>query len=581
MVIVGVLFFSQLWDLSHTVTSSFAYLNGHLIDFYEYNKEKVGGNDYLATVYIIFAIWMLPLHLLGISSSGNLSPGIEISSIELIWAKLALLTAFGLSVLVFQKISKIVFMNQATKVHATTIAYASSPFAFFAIGIFNQYDIFGVLFTLLGLLALLRGKTAQFSLFIGIAFTFKFFVGVIALPLLLYFVPRWKARIKYGFVMSLIPLLSTLPYLSSEAFRNGALDILGKESSFGPVAVFVVVLYCGLLIWADRSDKRLENRNKALVLLPLASYALLFNSVSWHPQWLVVITPFLALAIGYIRNALVFVFAETTAFVAFIWFVVNVYKGNVDGEMVMRGPLSELFESPLFSMSALYPSSGAAISLFVVNAFLLVTPAWVYLSKSNESYGKLLAWDQLALTLRALMPAIAFIIPALIAVLVPIEVAKTFSPNAALARDVVFDPNVPPEVVIGELVGGTVINQQIVAAPGKISAVSLLVATYTDRENRGSIRISLSNGYGTIACSETRDSEALKDNEYVILPCANFSIKESQNLDLKVESFGSVSGESPTLWMSSTDIYSPGKLTLNGKELPSDLVFRVYYAEKN
>jgi hypothetical protein len=34
-------------DLTHTYTSSYAYLHGHVWDFYEYNKTIVTGNDYL------------------------------------------------------------------------------------------------------------------------------------------------------------------------------------------------------------------------------------------------------------------------------------------------------------------------------------------------------------------------------------------------------------------------------------------------------------------------------------------------------------------------------------------------------
>src|SRR5476651_2579914 len=56
----------QQGDLFHTSTSSYAYLEGHFIDFYDYNKKVVGGNDYYALIYIIFAIWNIPLKIFGL-----------------------------------------------------------------------------------------------------------------------------------------------------------------------------------------------------------------------------------------------------------------------------------------------------------------------------------------------------------------------------------------------------------------------------------------------------------------------------------------------------------------------------------
>lgn len=50
-------------DIWHTGGSSIAYLNGHILDFYDYNLQKVGGNAYLPTTYLIFAIWNIPVRL--------------------------------------------------------------------------------------------------------------------------------------------------------------------------------------------------------------------------------------------------------------------------------------------------------------------------------------------------------------------------------------------------------------------------------------------------------------------------------------------------------------------------------------
>ena len=53
-------------DLTHTNSSSFAYLYGHFWDFYDYNQSRMGDNNYLPIFYWFFAIWNIPLKLLGL-----------------------------------------------------------------------------------------------------------------------------------------------------------------------------------------------------------------------------------------------------------------------------------------------------------------------------------------------------------------------------------------------------------------------------------------------------------------------------------------------------------------------------------
>src|SRR5215212_778910 len=48
----------QQTDLFHTSSSSYAYLNGHIADYYDYNNKILPGWEYyLPLGYIIFAIW--------------------------------------------------------------------------------------------------------------------------------------------------------------------------------------------------------------------------------------------------------------------------------------------------------------------------------------------------------------------------------------------------------------------------------------------------------------------------------------------------------------------------------------------
>ena len=97
----------QQGDLRHTIFSSFAYLNGHFVDFYEYNRKYLGRNDYLPLTYIIFAIWNIPLYLLGLVTSPELQQEAWLP-VLIGWGKLLPVVFFFAVVKVLAKISEIV-----------------------------------------------------------------------------------------------------------------------------------------------------------------------------------------------------------------------------------------------------------------------------------------------------------------------------------------------------------------------------------------------------------------------------------------------------------------------------------------
>lgn len=62
--------FTFVYDLWHTSACSFAYLNGHFADFYDWkiNVSNIGTIVYYSTIYLLFAIWNIPLRLFGITN---------------------------------------------------------------------------------------------------------------------------------------------------------------------------------------------------------------------------------------------------------------------------------------------------------------------------------------------------------------------------------------------------------------------------------------------------------------------------------------------------------------------------------
>jgi hypothetical protein len=187
------LLFQQV-DLFHTATSSYAYLKGHFLDFYDYNKRYIGNDDYLPILYLILAIWNIPLCILGLSSSPETSVFnwpyfLPSTFIEIAWWKLILLLFYLATIYIFFKISNLIDARKNIKLHITSL-YATSPLVIFSVIIFGGYDIFSVFFTLLGFFFYLKKQINKFLLFFSIAICFKYFALIIFLPLILIYEKR-------------------------------------------------------------------------------------------------------------------------------------------------------------------------------------------------------------------------------------------------------------------------------------------------------------------------------------------------------------------------------------------------------
>ena len=423
MTILSVALFSQKGDISHTIHSSYAYLQGQLVNFYDFNVYVVGENNYLPTVYIIFAIWMLPLHVLGLTSSVDLSGGVipkplemNLLPLELLWAKLALILAFVISVYIFRELAKRAFGDDSRRTWLTTLSFATAPLAFFAVGIFNQYDVFGVLFTLLGLLFLVDGKHFRFTLFFGLAISLKFFAMLLVVPLILYFVNSWFDRLKAFLAVFLVPVILSLPYLTSEAFRSGVLFLVNDRATdpfFLASLPFTIVLYGAIVFWSWRLNKANTDSFRVLALIGLGVYSILFTSVFFHPQWLIVITPFIALAVGYVKPVSSYLWLETVGFFAFTWYMVNMWPMNVDSVMILNGPLSSLFFFQPQPLSLFYTLDLSPIFLLIFEVVLLVLALFPLAFVGKPDFSRNSISIPLALVVRGLSPLFLIIVPTL------------------------------------------------------------------------------------------------------------------------------------------------------------------------
>lgn len=583
IIIYGIILLScfllfQQTDLLHTTSSSYAYLNGRFQDFYDYNKLIVGGNDYFPIIYAIFAIWNFPLHVLGLTSDITLSGYSGITVIEVIWSKLLLVIFFFATAVMMYKTALIVTEENQNQSRLTAGIFATAPIGVFAVFIFGQYDIIGTFFTISGFYFYLRKDFRRFAWLFSIALSFKFFAVLLFIPLLLLAEKRLLQLVKLTAIALVVPVIQLLLYWNNQAFSGHIFSLAtSKVDNVTRVILSLAVLviaYSSICIYAFiKKPKDDSEWRKISIFISIAAYGLMFAFVVWHPQWLIIITPFFALAHLYIKDKFKFYLIDIIGMLAFVWWLVNAWPRNVDVSMLSWGPLRSFFEyiplinADLMSIRVL-PMFKVLFTIYLFSPLLLL--ALQRLKSTSAPSFEGVTW---LFRMRFVLGVATFVVPSLFCALAPQEVARIFNPIAYSKPGLVFDASVKP---VGEIVKGSIVTQTFKAEHANLSAVSISLSTYR-RKNDTQLKIYLLSDDGGEIATQTVNGKRLTDNAFH--PFRFPTIVESKNktFQIKISSPDGTPGNAVTAWMNEAYIYPEGHLSLNGVPTPGALSFKLYY----
>lgn len=291
--------FTFVYDLWHTSQCSFGYIKGHFLDFYEYNTSiGVGTIVYYPTIYIIYALWNLPLYLLGVDSINIRVPGI------LLYEKILGYVFLVFMYILVYHISQRVFSDKKRALSVVTILL-TIPYFFLVSFPWGLYDSVHVTLVLLGIYLLMKNtkKDAIIAiLMFSIASSCKTMVLFIIFPILFY---RFKKI--WQLILSLVGTFGVLGveiliYKDSPIFKNSVLSPLNSfvdtlfGFSFSGVSFYLASLII-LCIVAFRLDY--DNNNLLpYIWLPFASGALFIAMTSFNPNWVFLFMPYYAILIA-------------------------------------------------------------------------------------------------------------------------------------------------------------------------------------------------------------------------------------------------------------------------------------------
>jgi hypothetical protein len=452
-IVICFLFFLQP-DLIHTATSSYAYLQGHIFDFYEYNKMLLGGNDYLPTLYVIFSIWNMPIHFLDLTSLQTLNnfQWDLATPFEIAWWKTLLALFYIGTVVLIHKIASLIQTPRKTDLSIVSTLFATSPFVIFSVFIFSGYDVISVFFTLLGFYYYLKHDIKRFILFFAIAISCKYFAAILFFPLILMIEKRPLHIAKLLALGSLAVVLGLCFYWKSEIFREEIFNLLlhkikdnaPRNSILSDQLSLAISLirfsFASLYIAACihiffKKFKSKTEWQKYAIFMSLFSYALMFLIVKWHPQWSILAIPFISLSYLFIKNKRLLSIFEIIAMFSFVWAAVLIWKFNVDVTMMNHSVLKNVLPQALIINADLVPgmvSKWKYLFYLVFNFYLFLPLLILFYESRNASKAKMTSPSQALIVSRLILGVSFLVFPSLICLIMPESWVHYFNPGALM-----------------------------------------------------------------------------------------------------------------------------------------------------
>lgn len=415
--------------------------NGEFLRFYQVNILESGNDIYNAAqgcaynilVYLVFAIWNIPLALLLAFTNIDVMNNVFC----LAYSKLLPVTAMLISAYLLQKIFVLLGVPQK-KQGVFSFLYLTSALMVSVVFIMSQYDLLGLIFQLLGIHAFLANKNRKFVFWFGIAFCFKYFSLVIFLPLLLLKQKRIVPCLKSLCGMLIPVLLTKLPFVFASGDASGVLvgeamtvqyiqNMLAYTTNYMNLFIIVYIL---ILVWCylhsyDDSSKQLHFD---AVWACFVSYAAFFCLCNAYPYWSILLAPFVVLVIAISPEKFYLnVLLETFGFAAllftnmlkFTW----CYFGNTMKSMVMPllFPGASYEDSIIYSIITKLSENYLIVSLFH-SVFIAAMVALAFstfpkrpmasLEKWNDQagYNDALAFRSVIVSVLCLMPVLSLFI---------------------------------------------------------------------------------------------------------------------------------------------------------------------------
>lgn len=373
-----------LITVRHSLNLIQTMVDGHPMGFYAINQNLIIDKlftlptvpTYGFPIFVVFAIWNAPLWI----AQSFFHISVTESLLCLIWIKLMLIVFLAMCSVIVSKICSEIKID-SKHIKWVIFAFVSSPLLIMPLFIMNQYDIIALFFILLGIWMYVKGNFKWFIFWFAIAIPIKMFGLFIFIPLLLLRKKKIIDIIKYG-TLGLLPMLlvgavSSQMYMYKEStaiftdnmlaymFKSVINVNLGNASLFF-MAFIAIMIFCYMKKIADKDEL-----NKFGIYIPLAVLTSFFAFVSFHPQWIILITPFMAIIMFQnMRNHKVNILLDILSSASILVVTLFYYFWVYDSTVIQRMVIPKLFGSTLGTVLKYGSNPSTLLAEYGVNKFL-------------------------------------------------------------------------------------------------------------------------------------------------------------------------------------------------------------------
>lgn len=268
------------------------------------------------------------------------------------------------------------FFDDPKKKKWAFLLWIFNPLSFYTSFMVGQFDVIPLFFSVLALRLALRNKSGLAALSLGIGGALKMF-PFFFLPFLVLILGKnyWeKAKLS---VFGILPyFLSTLPFISSPAFRQVSLFSAQSQKMLhmilpvsGAEGIYIFVfLFSVLIILAGYNP----NRTKSLWWYFLGVMFLFFSVTHYHPQWFLWLTPLLVMEM--VKNRFAYLWLDIILFASWLFITLTFEPSLNFGLFAPLKPellnLSGVFEGirfyDIFQLKSIVRSLFAASSLGLI-----------------------------------------------------------------------------------------------------------------------------------------------------------------------------------------------------------------------
>ena len=324
--------------------------NGNARDYVAYLQEVFKVSDYNILINIFTAVILLPVYLA--SRIGHLA--LQVAHYDC-WRRLFLVLFTFITSRYIKKIAVCLGAKESSA-RLLAVFYMISPAVLWGSMAMGQIDCVVVMFMVLSLWCLLRGKYEPAFFWLSVSVSFKQFAFFfLFMPMVCLIIgsaePKRIARclLIYLIVPAVSWFLSNIYFYDyaqmaslSERFFWKHMDRL-FDASLAETSCFLVVLFTVCFVCLEKSFRK-DVKALDYLLAPMVVTTAFQCFIIQNPQWLIYMALFLVLTMFYTEKAEAAVLIQFVFSVSVYVFVCARFPGNVDNTMILGGSVYRMLE---------------------------------------------------------------------------------------------------------------------------------------------------------------------------------------------------------------------------------------------